>query len=189
MTWSMSSRSCSMCVIMRIPAPRSRQRSSWLRKIQVGVLVESLVGLVEQDEIGAVQLGQHHVEFLPGAAREARGHDAAARPPAEQGREPASRPPGLPGSHATGGPEETEVFVRGQQRGDPAQSRGVTDARDPRVTPVMTRNQHDCEKGTGDARSIPTSPRQTAPVPSRGRAQRGAYNPQSCRPRPVDHGQ
>lgn len=39
--------------------------------------------------------------------------------------------PGPSGPHATGGPEETEVFVRGQQRGDAAQLRGVTDARDP----------------------------------------------------------
>ena len=85
-------------------------------EVEVGGLVESLVRLVEQDEVRPVQLAEHDVEFLLSSPGELCRDHVVAGSPAEQLREVCADRHRLATAHAVYGAEEAEVLGGGEIR-------------------------------------------------------------------------
>ena len=86
-----------------------------LPEVDVGVLVEALVGLVQEDQLRPVQRAEDDVELLLGPARELPGRDSRARPPPELRCQVVPGRRGSAPANSVDCTEEAEVLVGGQQ--------------------------------------------------------------------------
>src|SRR4051812_46663642 len=91
-----------------------------LPEVEVGALVEALVRLVEQGQVGGVQLAQDEVELLPGAAGELLGELVGGRAPGRGAGQVLAGGAGTPGGQASRGAEEREVLAGREPAGGAA---------------------------------------------------------------------